>query len=329
MNCVAIKNRMNEFALIARYLAGMAGPEALDLKDDAALWCPPKGRDAVISVDTIVEGVHFPTGKFDHEIAQKLLRVNISDMVAKGATPLGYFLALTLPKNLTEAALERFCAGLAQDQHEFSVKLWGGDTTRSMDNKCVLSVTMIGVVPSGKMVRRSGAHIGDAIYISGNIGDAYLGLKTHNKQLDTRMYACNHWLNSYHIPKPPFPQIKCIRKHAHAALDISDGLIADAQHLADQSHVCLELDLRHVPLSDATQAWLVDQPDRDDSLVKLVTGGDDYQVLMSAPASFADHDDYAHSGFTQIGHVKSGTGVKTIGYDGKYIEISQKGYTHF
>jgi thiamine-monophosphate kinase len=320
---------MDEFAFIAQYLAGIAGPEALDLKDDAALWSPPKGMDAVMSLDTIIEGVHFPVGKFDAEIARKLLRVNISDMVAKGAKPLGYLLSLTLPKSLDIASLESFCAGLAQDQHEFDVRLWGGDTTRSIHDNCVLSITMIGALPVGQIVRRAGAHIGDAIYVSGHIGEAYLGLKIIKNQIDMKAYETDGWLEKYHIPCPPFAQIEFIRRYASAALDISDGLVADAQHLADQSNMCLEIDLREIPLSEATQSWLADQPDTNNALVKLVTGGDDYQVLMCAPKSLAEHTKYVNSGFTKIGRVTQGNGVKTTGCNGKLVEISQKGYTHF
>ncbi len=203
---------MDEFAFIAKYLAGLSGPQALNLKDDVAVWTPPQGMDTVISMDTIVEGVHFSSGKFDAQIAQKLLRINISDLVAKGANPVGYFLSLSLPENIGEPQLATFCQGLSLDQDKYGLQLWGGDTTRSQ-SIAVLTVTIIGIVPTGKTVLRSGAKLGDIVCVSGTIGDAYLGLETVFGRIGKSKFS-PYLENAYHMPNPPFDMRKTIQKYA-------------------------------------------------------------------------------------------------------------------
>jgi thiamine-monophosphate kinase len=179
------------------------------------------------------------------------------------------------------------------------------------------------------MIRRKGAKIGDNVYVSGPIGDAYLGLKTLQKQIDTKEYETKNWLSAYHIPRPPFEHIDFVRSHATSALDISDGLVADAHHLAAQSDICIEIELTRIPLSRETQKWVSLQQNTNGSLVNLVPGGDDYQVLMSAPKSLARHPAFKGAGFRQIGRVCPGNGVRILGVGGEPQKISQKGYTHF
>lgn len=315
---------MGEFEFIAEYLARIAGPEALDLKDDVAIWTPPSGLDVVISMDTLVEGVHFPNGKFDGELAQKLIRVNVSDVVAKGADPVGYFLSLCLPSNISSSALEDFCSGLECDQNLYGMKLWGGDTTRS-DGVCVLSATIIATLPSHKTVRRSGAQPGDVLCVSGTIGDAYLGLQIVQGGLDEQM----HWLQRYHVPDPPYALRAQMRTYASAALDVSDGLIADARHLAKASNVGLEIDLQAIPVSEITRVWLSEQKDEIQARISLATGGDDYQVLLALSPTHYQQAVHANMPITKIGIVTKGADVVCHDGQGNEIAVQKTGYTHF
>jgi len=323
---------MNEFEFIAKYLSGLAGPEGLDLRDDAAIWKPAKGRDAVISMDTQVEGVHFPDGKFDAQIAEKLIRVNISDLVAKGAEPVGYFLSLTLSEQVDEDALTAFCQGLASAQSTYGIKLWGGDTTRTKQ-KNVLMVTIIGTVPTGKAVLRSGAKIGDLVCVTGTIGDSYLGLKTVLEQMDDVGSQSDFWTRAYHLPDPPFALRGVIRKYAHAALDISDGLLADAGHIASVSGVGIDIFLTTIPLSTASTRWVLSEPNHQKARLDLASGGDDYQVLMCVAerniTALQKQAGRAGISLTVIGKTTDGDGVKCRDSQGKEVQVDKTGYTHF
>ena len=323
---------MDEFGFIANYLSALSGPEGLILKDDAAVWAPPKGQDAVISMDTQVEGIHFPDGKFDAGTAEKLIRVNISDLVAKGANPLGYFLSLALCEDVDQEALADFSAGLASAQARYNIKLWGGDTTRST-NKNVLTITMIGTVPKGKTVLRSGAKAGDLICVTGKIGDSHLGLKTILKQMDADKNQTKTWLQSYHLPNPPYGLRGEVQKYASAAIDISDGLLADAGHIADVSGVGMDVFLTTIPLSSASTKWVLSQPKHRDARLQLATGGDDYQVLMTIPekslSGLKKQADKVGIPITVIGKVTTGLGVKCRDSQGNEIDVEKPGYRHF
>ena len=323
---------MDEFGFIANFLSGLSGPEGLSLKDDAAVWTPPKGFDAVISMDTQVEGIHFPDGKFDTETAEKLVRVNISDLIAKGADPAGYFLSLALSEDINKDALENFCQGLASAQSIYNIKLWGGDTTRTK-NKNVLTITMIGTLPKGKTVQRSGAKPDDLVCVTGTIGDSYLGLKTALKQVNADTSQAKYWRHAYHIPNPPFGMRMAIRKYAAAAIDISDGLIADAGHICDVSGVGMDIFLTTVPLSSASTRWVLGEKKHLNARLQLATGGDDYQVLMCVSkrniSGLKRQANKLGIPLTVIGKVTQAQGVTCKDSQGNEIEVKEPGYTHF
>ena len=325
---------MNEFDLISTYLADLAGPEGLGLIDDAANWSPPAGFDAVISSDTLVEGVHFPIGKFDAALAQKLIRVNISDLVAKGADPEGYLLSLTLNEETTQSQIASFCQGLAKDQKNFGFKLWGGDTTRTSGPN-VLSITIIGTVPKGKMVRRSGAKPDDIVCVTGHIGCAYLGLKIVLKQYNNEFNesVASYFSMAYHIPNPPFVFRHGIRSLASSSLDISDGLVADAGHLAKASKVSVSIDIGAIPLSRESSKWVAEQEDQIAARLALATGGDDYQALLTVDPANLDEilviSRACDVNLTLIGSVSSGEGVRVQDENGEIIEVKTPGFTHF
>jgi thiamine-monophosphate kinase len=189
-----------EFGLIARCFAPLAGPAGLGLLDDAALLAPPPGRELVISADALVAGVHFLPDDPADLIARKLLRANLSDLAAKGAVPLGYLLTVAAPRATPEAWFSAFAAGLALDQAEYGVTLLGGDTTSTPGPVC-LSLTILGHVAPGAMVRRSGARAGDGIWVTGTIGDAALGLAV------ARAGAGDAFLlDRYRLPRPRRPR---------------------------------------------------------------------------------------------------------------------------
>ncbi len=323
---------MDEFGFISQVLSQLAGPEGLALKDDAALWSPPKGQQAVINLDTLVEGVHFPLGKFDHRLAEKLLAVNVSDLTAKAATPLGYLLSLSLGKNVTEDGLFDFCNGLARAQSHYGVKLWGGDTTRS-SGETNLSLTLIGTVESGKMLKRSGARPGDLLCVTGTIGDAWLGLQCVQDKMNATQAKTRSWLERYFTPEPPFELAGGLGKYASAALDVSDGLVADAGHLAQVSGVGVEIYLTTLPLSSDASGWLLCQEDHIEARLKLATGGDDYQCLFAIkPSKLSRLQKLARQAgirITTIGKITKGQGVRCLDSIGRDIPVETPGYSHF
>jgi len=310
----------DEFAQIARLYRPLTrgAPEALDLLDDAAVIPQRPGQDLVVTKDAIVEGVHFPRGERPDLIAQKLLRVNLSDLAAKGAEPWGYFLAVSWPKRFGWSERRRFADGLAEDGEGFGLSLLGGDTTSAPDI-LTASVTMLGWCPEGRMVRRAGARVGDLVMVSGSIGDGWLGLKAALGELADPGGVL---AGRYRLPRPRLDLRASLRAYAHAAADVSDGLIADAGHIARASAVRLRLDLDRTPLSNEAQAWLDMQPDRVAALVALASGGDDYQVICTAPPEAA-----AQMGLTVIGTVEAGEGI-IVTAGGEAVEAGAGGWRH-
>jgi thiamine-monophosphate kinase len=308
----------DEFSEIARLFrpltGGVAG--AFDLLDDAAIVPQRPGCDLVITKDAIVEGVHFPVGEAPDLVARKLVRVNLSDLAAKAAEPYACFLAVAWPKTYGAAEREAFARGLGEDLKAFGVALLGGDTV-STPGPFTASLTALGWVPEGRMVRRAGAKAGDTVAVSGTIGDGTLGLAAAMGEIED---AAGSLACRYRLPTPRLELRETLRAHASAAADVSDGLIADAGHIAEASGVGFRLDLDRLPLSAATHAWLESQPDRAAALLRLAAGGDDYEVV----ATFAGR---APAGFTAIGEVVSGFGVGVF-VDGLKLDAVHKGWRH-
>ncbi|MEE9347198.1 MAG: thiamine-phosphate kinase [Robiginitomaculum sp.] len=320
---------MGEFDFIAQYLAPLAGKEGLGLIDDCAVFTPIAGRDLILTKDAMVEGVHFPRGQFDAVTASKLLRVNLSDLAAKGARPEGYLLSLALPKSFDDNCAKDFTAGLGAAQGKFGIKLWGGDTT-STDGPLTISATLIGSVPAGKAVLRTGAQSGDLLFVTGTIGDARLGLDVAlGREITGNVADKAHWLAAYNAPQPRLDMGAMLRDYASAALDISDGLIADAGHLAKASGVALRIESSSVPLSKPAQDWLASGGE----IETLLTGGDDYQVLFTAAAKHAPamQDAARAQGLTltQIGQTHEGQGVECYDADGGVMGFARGGWAHF
>jgi len=314
-----------EFDLIARYFAPLAGPEGLGLLDDAALIQPPAGMSLVFTKDVSVAGVHFPTNISADAIGWRALAVNLSDLAGKGAKPLGYLLGLGLTGRENDQWFHDFSGGLHKAQTFGRCQLYGGDTVRTGE-RLTISITAIGTVPEGGFVRRSGAKPGDSIYVSGTIGDAALGL-----DCSKGMLAHNDFLvRRLEYPEPRLALAGMLSKYARAGIDISDGLMADAGHIARTSDVELRIQADKIPLSDQGRAYVARNPD---ILLKMVTGGDDYEILACIKPGLGLEYQQAASRIgmkvTEIGEVGSGNSAVLLSRDHRPIEISVHGYQHF
>ncbi|HWA79679.1 MAG TPA: thiamine-phosphate kinase [Acetobacteraceae bacterium] len=315
-----------EFALIARYFRPLAHEAALDLTDDAALLSPPPGRELVLTVDAMLAGVHFLPADPPELVARKLLRVNLSDLAAKAATPLGYLLAIAAPRETRDDWFASFAAGLAEDQREFGIALLGGDTTAT-PGPLALSLTAIGTVEAGRAVLRRGAAAGHGIWVTGTIGDATLGLAVLQGELaEPTLDPAGHLVRRYQLPVPRLGLR--LADFAAAAMDISDGLVQDLGHLCRAGGVAAEIEAARVPLSAAARAagpaWLE----------RCLTGGDDYELLLAVPPAGESvlEEEAARTGLamTKIGCFAEGAPRVTVrGAGGTEMTFSRSGWSHF
>jgi thiamine-monophosphate kinase len=320
-----------EDRLIARFFKPLAThPGALGLSDDAAFLTPPPGCDLVLKTDAIVGGVHFFPDDVAHTIASKALRVNLSDLAAKGARPLGFLLSLAIPKGVGEDWLAGFAEGLRGDAVLFGCPLFGGDTDRT-PGPITVSIAMFGSVPEGTMVRRAGAMPGDRVFVSGTIGDAALGVMVRGGKIDKLSEPHRkHLLSRYLLPQPRNALAEAVRTHATAAMDISDGLVGDFGKLCRVSGVGADIDVARVPLSDAAKAVI----DADFAMLETaITGGDDYEIICTVPAAKADGfraaAKTAQVAVTEIGEIKAGEGARFRGADGQILSFKRASFSHF
>ncbi|VVB44989.1 Thiamine-monophosphate kinase [Beijerinckiaceae bacterium RH AL1] len=329
-------SRPSEDEIIARYLAPLAGPGGLGLRDDAALATPRAGHDLVVSTDMLVAGVHFFADDPAGAIARKALRVNLSDLAAKAARPTGVLLGLALPHDWTEPWLAEFCAGLADDLRAFDCALLGGDTVGT-PGPLTISITAFGEVASGRMVPRTGARAGDALFVSGTIGDAALGLRVRIAApedadwiaaLDAADRA--HLLDRYLLPRPRLA-LRPALAHARAAMDVSDGFVGDLAKMLALEGLSTTLAAARVPLSPAAAAASRGRPG---VLAAALTGGDDYEILCAvAPdrvAAFEAEAAKLDFGVTRLGTARSGSGGVVVEDDGgRGIALASQRHEHF
>ncbi len=321
-----------EDKLIARFFKPLAThPGALGLTDDAAFITPPPGHDLVLKTDAIVGGVHFFANDDAEMVARKALRVNLSDLAAKGAKPLGFLVSLALSKQTNAKWLTAFARGLKIDAEAYECTLFGGDTDRT-PGPVTISVAMFGVVPEGTMVRRAGAQPGDSVFVSGTIGDAALGLRLRDKSAKRWKLSASqrkHLASRYLLPQPRNALAEAVRTHASAAMDISDGLAGDFAKLCRVSKVAADIDLAKVPLSDGARAALKADP----KLIEpILTGGDDYEIVCTVPAakvtSFHAAARAAGVAVAEIGRVKVGEGARFL-RNGKALKFKRMSFSHF
>lgn len=321
----------DEFETIERLFRPLAHPVwARGLIDDAAVLPSRPGHDLILTKDAIVEGVHFlPDDPLD-TVARKLLRVNLSDLAAKGAEPFGYLLACFWSDRCGWPEREAFAAGLAADQSRFGVHLLGGDTVTT-PGPASFSLTALGWVPKGRAVARFGARPGDLIVVTGMIGDGFLGLQAARGELSLAKERVAALAMHYRTPEPRVDFALAVREHAAAALDVSDGLIADLAHMAAASGVGILMELEKLPLSRAATAWLETRVDPVAALVDLAAGGDDYEIVMAVPPGAFDslkrQADEQRLRLTVLGAVTEGEGV-VVRHGGEVVPIMRGGWRH-
>jgi len=308
-----------EFGLIARHFRPLAGPGALDLLDDAALLQPPPGRELVFTADAMVAGVHFLPGDPAETVGAKLLRVNLSDLAAMGATPLAYLMTVSVPRDTGDAWFAAFAAGLLRDQARFGITLLGGDTTAT-PGPMTLSLTAIGHVAPGTALHRRGAAAGDEVWVTGTVGDGALGLLA----LQGRVPDPDGWLASrYRLPEPRLGMV--LHGVASACMDVSDGLVQDLGHLCRAAGLGAVIEAALVPRSPAALAA------GDAWLATCLTGGDDYELLMAVPPHRTAALVAAAQGgrVTRIGRFEPGSGVRVLNAAGAPLSLGRPGWSHF
>ena len=327
----ASDTRSAEDRLIAEIFAPLAThPGALGLTDDVAVLSPEPGTDLVLTTDGVICGVHFFADDDARDIARKVLRMNLSDLAGKGASPRGFLVSVALPGEIGLDWLRRFADGLRADAEEFGCPLLGGDTDRT-PGPISVSVAMLGVVPTGHLVRRAGARPGDLVFVSGTIGDAALGLQLRKgAEWHLNEAQRSHLLSRYRLPRPRSPLAQAVRTHASAAMDVSDGLVGDLTKLCRVSQVAANVQVARVPLSEAAQAALA----ADASLrATVLTGGDDYEILCSVPpdkaASFRAAANASEVEVTEIGEISAGQGARFVGADGRELRFGKLSFSHF
>lgn len=323
-----------EQRLIERYFKPLASAEnAFGLSDDAAVITPPAGCDLVLTTDGVIAGVHFFAEDPPDSIARKALRMNLSDLAAKGATPVGFLLSIALPTTTPESWIAGFAEGLGGDIAHYACPLLGGDTDHT-PGPLSISITAFGTVPHGRMVRRATARPGDAIAVTGTIGDAALGLLIRREAAWAKRWKLSsadaeHLERRYLLPEPRNALAQALLEHASAAMDVSDGLAGDLGKLCWASGVAAEVDCVAVPLSPAAQAAL----SADAVLIEqILTGGDDYELLLTLPgaefSAFRAAAERAGVPVTKIGQVRSGQGTRFL-YNEKVLSFARASYSHF
>jgi thiamine-monophosphate kinase len=303
----------SEFDLIYRYFSSLGAGPAVDLSvgDDCAILRLEPNERLATSVDTMVEGVHFPEDMFPEDIGFRAVSVAVSDLAAMGARPIGMTVALTLPE-ADEFWINTFSQGLAQAVSEYKLPLVGGDTTRG---PLTISVQVMGALPADKALLREGAQVGDLVYVSGTLGDAAGALAFLNGEWHPEPDAAEFLLQRFHRPRARVELGRELLGKATSAIDISDGLLADAGHIAAASGVSIDIECGRVPLSSALNS----HPDSETKLKWALSGGDDYELCLTLPEEATTPE-----GCTRIGRVTKGQGVK-VDQD---IDFAA-GYQHF
>ncbi|HSZ66932.1 MAG TPA: thiamine-phosphate kinase [Xanthobacteraceae bacterium] len=323
-----------EDRLIARHFAPLAtDPGAFRLTDDAAVITPPPGSDLVVTTDGVIAGVHFFPDDPPDKIARKVLRMNLSDLAAKGAKPVGFLISVSLPGNVDDAWIASFAAGLGDDAKDYGCPLLGGDTDRT-PGPIAASITAFGAVPKGAMVRRSTAKAGDSVVVTGTIGDSALGVRLRRDpslaqrwRLTETMLA--HLQQRYLLPEPRNALADAVLQYAASAMDVSDGLVGDIAKLGRASGVAVEIDVARVPFSQAARTAIAADP----ALIETaLTGGDDYEIVLTLKperlAALCAAADKAGVAVTEIGRIMAGEGARFI-RDGKPLAFTRSSYSHF
>ena len=328
---------VSEEDLIQQFLAPLTDkvPGAYALKDDCATLRPPAGHDLVMTTDALVSGLHFLPDETPEVIAWRALAVNISDLASKGATPMCYLMALSVPAAPTRDWMIRFASGLKDAQEHYGLTLIGGDTDRRPGVSLSINITAVGYVPEGRMVQRATAQVGDRVFVSGTLGDAAMGLilrrNVDSKRFptldkDQRQFLLDRFLR----PSARVELSSLLLKYASAAMDVSDGFVKDMGRMCSASGVAAQVILDRLPLSVAAERAFAEQP----VLRELAAnGGDDYEILATVPANQADaFEDAALElgvAVTDVGKIAEGAGLTLLNANGLPVTLSKTGHDHF
>ncbi len=320
----------DELSIIDRYFRPLAGEGAFGLRDDAGCLTIPPEYELVVTTDMIARGVHFLAGDPADTVAQKALRVNISDLAAKGATPLAYVLSLGLSPDLHEAWLAAFADGLRTDQDRFALRLLGGDTIVVPDRP-VISVTAFGLVAKGRMVHRFGARAGDELYVSGVIGASEAGLALRRREAGPWDRLGNEDRNAlirrYRVPEPRTALAPALVEFASAAMDISDGLVGDCDKLCAASGCSALIEANKVPLPQGLSG-----PGDPQLVARLLTAGEDFEILAAVPpgkaAAFRKAATAAGVPVTRIGALTEGAELPQVLFGGAPLRLSRRAFVH-
>ncbi|MGH1353221.1 MAG: thiamine-phosphate kinase [Methyloligellaceae bacterium] len=326
--------KSGEFELIAQIFSPLSKnySGAFNLLDDCASYTSEPGFDLVVTKDTIVSGVHFLDDNPAASIAIKALSVNLSDIAAKGAVPKVYLLSIALPATKSNIWLQEFAKGLSGLQSEYNIHLIGGDTV-STPGPLTITITIIGQVPVGQMALRSGAKSGDQVYVTGTIGDSWLGLQTFINREAFQLFSAGEtdWIKDRYLhPQPRNKLASVIRDYASASMDISDGLLTDLQKLCKASKLGGSIYTNLVPLSPVAKKYI-----QHDSagIEKLITGGDDYELLVTVPSKVRLEFEEAASeqgvAVTKIGETSDTASLDVLDKHGEKLIITSGGYDHF
>ena len=316
---------MGEFELIRRYFAAAPCAQAaegvvLGIGDDCALLQPAVGQQLAVSTDTLVAGVHFPQPCDPFLLGQRALAVSVSDLAAMGAEPLGFTLALTLPE-ADPAWLEGFARGLSQMAAQCAIALVGGDTTRG---PLSLTLSVFGQLPAGQALTRAGARPGDLLCVGGSLGDAAAALPLVLGQQVAAGAEADYLLQRYWAPQPQLALGQWLRGRASAALDVSDGLLADCGHIAKASAVALQVERDRLPLSAALRTLAGER-----ALDCALSGGDDYRLAFTLPAQYLPALQAQWPEAVVIGRAVAGQGVQLLDGAGRRLDPPSAGYQHF
>lgn len=324
---------IDEFGLISRYFGNVGAFDEslfdspvipLGIGDDCAILRPPPEHEICLSIDTLVCGVHFPESITPYHLGYRCLAVSLSDLAAMGAKPLAFTLALTLPESDPEWLAE-FSRGLSQLANQYQIRLIGGDTTKG---PLTVSIQVHGLVPVDQAIKRSGAQVGDLICVSGSLGAAGAALSFLHleSEIKSGRPGIRHLLEHYFCPQPKIELGCLLRGHATAAIDISDGLLADFNHIADSSRVGGVFYEDQIPCSELLISEVGSR-----SLSLALTAGDDYELCFCLPESRYDQlkNDELFKTVRVVGIVSSELGLKMQCQDGSEQVLSPKGYTHF
>jgi thiamine-monophosphate kinase len=319
---------ISEFALIERFFRHVGVRRAdvrLGIGDDAALLAPPAGCDLVATVDTLVEGVHFPSGSPAASVGHRALAVNLSDLAAMGAKPAWALLSLTLPQPV-ESWLEEFSAGFSALARTHQVALVGGNTT---SGPLCISVQVLGHVPNGRALLRSGGKPGDTLFVSGTPGDSAAGLRLELGRLNDTSEGAAYLRERFRYPTPRVALGERLRNFASACIDVSDGLLADAGKLAQASGCGVRILHADLPVSEALTGLVGDDAARRLAL----TGGEDYELCFTVAPSDVPRlmaelppDQW---GYRAIGTLQEVPGVSVIAVDATVMDFSHSGWDHF